>query len=302
MINCDYSVRIFDPVFTYERAAKEIGEYYELHSFLCLTRSLMERTRFRSEPPLATAFYNYFPNIAVLIRKDETYYCQTYLNGCRNRVYDVLKETDELKEFFNNCKKELTVLDNERCFEFPPDFEVVRSYAECFEKARLKSEKHKATIAPYATNLQKIEYEFDDSRGMPLNDTYKEALGIAKRYINVLNAIADETCDAELCEARKYPLAEENAHCRIFGLYVYALQFGIDRERFLSKRGRAVFIAFNEMIKEMRSFMANYPEIEEDYCTFFNLQANERAKLRDLLEREGFYNKSWGFIGDDIFC
>ena len=120
--------------------------------------------------------------------------------------------------------------------------------------------------------------------------------------MNYLDAIATKTCHEDFAEARKYPLEDNYGHCRMFGLYIYALQFGINRGRFLSKRGRAICSVFNEMLKEMHLFMETYPNIEEEYCKFFNLQANERARLNNLLETEGFHNKFWGYIGDDIFC
>lgn len=301
MTNTNFYIRIFNPIFTYDRATEHSHSWKELQSFLLLSRVQDNAPNPNYTFPLHTAYYSYCSNIAILAECDGVYYCQTVIDGKPAKIYDVLKETDALREFFENCGKDLTVLENNRAYAFLPEFKTVLLYVKNIAKARKISDEHKSTLKTFSERLTEIQESCNEFKDSPPKLTYERALKLADQYLVTLNAVSEQMISEALRYSRKCRLHDEYNNERIFGLFIYALQLGLNRDRFLHRNQKIIQSAFSEMLREMHMFMEINPNIEESYCRYMNLHANDRARLKALLEKEGLYDKNWGYIGDDLF-
>ena len=293
-------IRVFDPLFTYDRA-NNVGKWSALRTYLQITEGLTDLSEPGKPCPLQTAYYRYADHIAVLLERDGVFYCQTIVGGVANRQYEVLAQAGELRSFFDECGCNLTVLDNDRAHVLKPDFDSVLSYVQSFADARAISEAHRESMRDYAVKLNELQERFEDLFGKELKSAYTDSVKLAGRYLITLNAFADELGRGKLVHARRCILNDEKNPCRMFGLFVYALLHGIGKGRHLQRHRRVLAGAFSEMIDELRLFMEIHPTIEEDYARYLRLPANERAKLHALLEDEGLFDKEHGYIGGNLF-
>ena len=292
-------IRVFDPLFTADYA-HNTGRWSGLRSYLQVTKELSDITDPRKPCALQTAFYRYADNIAVLVDLDGVFYCQTIVGGVGDKLYEVLKQTDELRAFFESCGDNLTVMDNDRAHTLIPEFDNVLAYVQCFEKARLIGEEHREEIHNYAAQLRELQEQCQEMRTGMLKNAYTDGIYVAEQYLITLNAMAKEMAEQAMAPARRCILKDDAAVCRMFGLFVHALLHGIHNGRHLQRYKRILSVAFDDMLSDLRLFMEMHPNIEEEYAQYLHLPANERAKLHVLLEDEGLFGKKCGYISGDI--
>ncbi len=153
----------------------------------------------------------------------------------------------------------------------------------------------------YIANLTELQENFSDLIGDHLKNAYTDGVRVAEQYLITLNALSHEISQSALSRARGCILEDNGNKCRMFGLFVYALLYGISRGRHLHRHRRILNAAYSEMLDDLRLFMEIHSTIELDYAQFWHLPANERAKLHALLEDEGLLDKESGYIGGNLF-
>jgi hypothetical protein len=300
-MNTNITPKIFSLDFNYRRAERFTEPYPNLETFMRIIDRRNDENNVDETYPLSTTYYRYQENIVILYEENDVYYCLTYTNGKRDNTYEVLRQRDELEEFFERCGKNVTILENDLAFALKPKFDAVVKYAESMAKAREITNQHRNTIAYYYEKLDQFLDESKDVVKSHEKSAYNDALALLKSYTSVLDSMAYDMRNDALRYTKRCPLNDGYDTCRMFGLFVTALKYGIEKGRY-TKNSRNVFNRiFREMVREMHSFMKNNEGIVDRYCQYMHLPANERAYLEYLLESEGLKNKEWGYIGDDIF-
>lgn len=296
----NFYINVFDPTYTYDRSVN-VGKYPALRSFITLSRSVYNRSDPNCPRPSQCSYYNYSSNIAVLIEEKGVYYCQILTDGVRGEAYEVIKDKDKLSKFFSEHKDSLTVLENDLMLEFPPDFNTVLTYVKGIAEARKIINDNRDTVNEYWGILSTLQDKCEDLIKNDSSDTYKQAVTVANRYLVILNALSDKIYSETLSKTRRCRIDDGMNHCRMFGLFVYALRIGIERNRYLHRNKYILANAFSEMLQDMRLFMETHPGVVDDYCLFMHLPRNDRERLKALLQNEGLNDEKWGYIGGDLF-
>ena len=293
-------LRVFDPIFSYERAKHKVGEYPALSNYLRLAGELLGRDHV-GKLPLERSYYRYRPAMVILFDCLGTFYCRTVVNGEYDRQYDVLEEADALRAFFEEHAGNLTVLDNDRAREFAPEFDAVYTYVTGMTECRKMNDEHLAALREQRDRITRFREECDEALIRNVENDYAEALELMNDAADVLNDIMDTMMQKKRYFAEVNYRGDENAVARMFGLFLYALELGLGKSRHLKEHRTLLSRAFTELLNDMHVFLKEHPLIADVYADEWHLPANERAKLHHLLEQEGLFSEEWGYVGNDLF-
>ena len=285
-MNFQPHIRIFEPLFTYDRVGESCGKWSALKSFLGLTDA-MDASAYCHE--LRTAYYRYGSHIAVLLKREGKWYCQTYLEGVRGALYDVLADADALRAFCEQGEGRLTVLENDHAFALKPSFEALMKFVQTMNRMDDLGREHDAVIGRYAKQLRAFQDEFRDLSGYSPKSDYEQLVDLLNAYLVELSTAAHGRVAEEKLTMRDCFQSDENDLYRTFGLFVYALSLGLKRHRYLKRYKSLMALAFREMLQEMRTFLEVHPHMEQEYADFMGLSRNDRELLSAMLTSEGLY-------------
>lgn len=299
-MNPGWYLRVFDPVFSYERAAQKAGDYPALCAYLRLAGEMLGRD-YVGDLPLERSYYRYRPTMVILFNCLGEFYCQTVVNGQYDKQYDVLKDTEELRAFFEEHAGNLTVLDNDRAREFVPEFEAVYTYVKAMTECRQMNSEYIVLLREQRDRVERFREECDMALFRDVENEYSDALGLLEDTVDVVDGIMDAMKNKKRYLAERNCWKEEKGVSRMFGLFLYALEIGLGRSRHLKEHREILSRAFSNMLSDMHVFLKEHPLVQSVYADEWHLPANERAKVQYLLEAEGLYGEEWGYVGNDLF-
>ena len=307
MSNATFCTRIFDPMFTYNQAARHIGEQNALESLLKNIgyEHLVERNaEFDRVYPVKAMYHSYKRHIGVIIEGEPSFRIQTFIDGVPEESFDMKEERDEVKNFFERAGSELTVIDFFSGRELVPDFQVVKKYIDCIADMRDNLSEHKSTISDFKARLQKLKLDGEGLLGGDPSSFYRQTIRLFEGYLEAAEEAFYSIWHKAQKEAEKSVLniTAKEARVRMFGLYVYALSYGLSRKRFLRKNSTMLSRTFSQMLSDMRGLVAEDDGLVDRYIGQMELSRNERENLLFMLDEEGITRGLNKFIGDELFA
>lgn len=290
-------VRAFDPFFTFVRATEGVSRHENLQAMLQHIASRRE-----NDVPVPDApFYRYGSHVAVLVEDGGSYYCCTYINGERHEVYDMQTEGEAVRAFFEEAEGSLTVLDNMHYGEFKPQYEVLERFVNGMVSVSTAFEQRRREIREYENEVQEV-YSFLSDRSPDDPDAlYSQSLESVKRHLRVMRSLAEDIRNNSQRELLLCYRSLDDPTVNLFGLYVFAMWYGLSRGRFVRGRSRIMSVMYRSVLQEMHTFIRENEGIAERYCDAMQYPASERAMLMSTLEDEGLCGDKWFRIGDEYF-
>lgn len=301
-----YTKRIFEPEYAYRVAIRWIGEHRELKMML---DSIGEETLlsytddFERVYPLRTLYHKYKSNLLVLSHSGDGFMGQVFKNGRVDECFDMQSEREAVMRFFLEAGEELTVLDFFTGKEVKPDFDTVEAYMALALQIEKEFEEHSALIEDFKARHQALRRECEAFYCTSPEASYKKAINLLRECIETAEGAfrIKHRHSCRKIESFLSTAPAEESSLKLFGLYVYALKYAIDHKRFLKYGAKSLRSCFNNMVSDMRKFIAENEGIADRYIDYMNLTKNERENLLFLLSEEGLmsYGKQ---VGDDLFC
>lgn len=303
-----YCTRIFDPCYIYLQAERQAGSHPELKSLIeaiGYDHLLMKREEdFEDVYPLKTFYCNYKKYILVLTISDETCLCQTFTDGILCGSFDMLNQKERAKNFFSQAGDNLTVIDFYNGKELKPDYQSVQKYIQGVINAENELSIHRKLINEYKERLNEIRREGEVLYATSPSCCYKSVINLIDNSIETAEVLFGHTHRKTVLELEKYRAFEYNYYSlvRMFGLYVYVVNYAISNRRFLSRGTKGLAVNFNQVLGKMRKFIAKNEGIVDKYIDYMKLTKNERENLMYMLSEEQLISDGKQFVGDELFA
>ena len=306
MSKITYCTKIFDPLYVYRFAARQTGEHEALkfmlntidNEHLILTRE----EDFEKVYPIRTYYLNYKRNIAVLNIDGDTYRCQTFIDGMVEDYFDLFDSSAE--SFFKNASNELTVIDYFSGKEIKPSYENVTSYAKAVLKAEKALTAYNDVMDSHKQQLDELKKECDVLYACSPSVYYKKGVNMLENMMEELAELFFKKHRDTIKEIESYLYVPPRFFglVKTFGLYVYAINYGLEHKRFLKRAPELRPHVFSKVLSDCRKFIAENEGVVDKYIDYMQLNRNERERLIYMLSSEDLMTNGSKFIGDDLFC
>ena len=303
-----YCTRIFDPNYIYLQAERQVGKQPELKSLIDAIgyeELMMKREEdFEDVYPLKTFYCNYQKYIAVFIVSKSTCHCQTFIDGVLDGSFDMLNEKDKARDFFLRAGDKLTVIDFYNGKELKADYQAVQNYIQSVINAENEINIHQSLIDDYKNRLKEIRKDGEVLYATSPSCCYKSVINLIENSIETAEALFGHTYRKTIGELKKFLVCETKyySYIKMFGLYVYALNYALSNKRFLSKGTKGLSVNFNQMLGKMRKFIVENEGIVDKYIDYMKLTRNERENLLYILSEEELITNGSQFVGDELFA
>lgn len=301
-----YTTRIFSPTFTFHCATRSSDGHEALKAML----NAIDDDSFahyaasgRKVFPLRTLYHNFKKNILVLTNADDCFMGQVFKDGQPDILLHMQDDKTKVRQFFSEAGEELTVLDFYTGKELTPDHQTVEAYMERVLAAEKELDEHRGMMEAFRERHRMLRLECEAFYSTSPATSYKKAIHLLHECMDTAEGIFriqhQHTC-REIESFFSFPPEQIN-ELKLFGLYVYVLKYGTDHKRFLKRGKMPLSLTFNQMLSDMRKFIADHDGIVDQYTDYMQLTKNERENLMFLLSEEQLasHNKS---IGDELFC
>ena len=307
MTKYTYCNKIFDPTFAYNCAARTVGDHHELKSMLeaiGYEDLIMNTEEFEKVYPIKTLYHRFRRNILVLTHTGDSFMGQIFCGGMVGDGFDIYAENSKLKSFFKNAGEDVTVLDFFTGKELKPTFDTVMAYTERVMAANRELDEHRSIMDEFRKRNNELRQNCETLYCTSPSTSYKKAINLLRECM--------ETAEGTFRMKHRQTVRElelflafapgEEAYIKMFGLYVYALKYATEHRRFLKRGAKILSLTFNQMLSDMRKFIAENEGIVDKYIGYMELTRNERENLIYLLSEEQLMTYGSKTIGDDLFC
>ena len=308
MSNSTFCTRIFEPYYTYLHAKRQTGEQPELKELLDAIgyeHLLMTREEdFEKVYPIKTFFHRYKKYIAVLVICGNTCFCNTFINGIAENSFNMIDEKGKAKQFFRAAGNELTVIDFYSGKEIQPDYETAQRYIKSVLAAENELNAHHNMMENFKQRLNDIKKNCDVLHSTSVSGSYKSAVNLLISCMETTEDLFCKKCRGTLQELECFLVhsPKYDSYIKMFGLYVYAVNFAISHKRFLSKGTKALSVSFNQTLGKMRRFIAENEGIVDKYIAYMEMTRNERENLIYMLSEEQLITNGSQYVGDELFA
>ena len=301
-----YTTRIFTPAFTFHCAARYSDDHEALKAMLNALDNdspIHYTASGKKVFPLRTLYHNFKKNILVLTNAGDGFMGQVFKDGQLDIALHMQDNKANAEQFFNEAGEELTVLDFYTGKELKPDYRAVEAYMERVLTAEKELDEHRSMMEAFRERHRMLRLECEAFCSTSPATSYKKAIHLLHECMDTAEGIFrirhQHTC-REIESFFSFPPEQMNT-LKLFGLYVYVLKYGTEHRRFLKRGKLPLSSTFNQMLSDMRKFIADHEGIVDQYTDYMQLTKNERENLMFLLSEEqlAFHNKS---IGDELFC
>lgn len=308
MSKVSYCSKVFDPYYTYLQSSRQIGEQPELKAILDAMGNdhliLTREEDFEKVYPVKTYFHHFKRRVAVIANAGDTYCCQTFIDGIISINFDILNDYEIAKEFFNDSKDNLTVIDFFNGKELKPNFENVINYVKRMLNIEQELNEHESLINEHKNTLNAIIHDYEVLYSCSPMVSYKSLINLMQKCTVAANNLFHNkhNHDIKSLESHlEYSLYYES-EVKMFGLYIYVINYGINHKRFLTRAAKNLSLNFNRTLNACRKFIAQNEGIVDKYTDYMRLNTNERENLIYLLTEENLFSNGSQYIGDDLFC
>ncbi len=249
-----------------------------------------------------TEYYKYNPYIAVILTKDNKFFLQTFKDNEVGELYDFETDESEIYRFFMEAGEELTVIENKGGKLLLPEFDNVMHYATATINAHKKYEKDDETVQKLFEEFYELRNKARNHLDENIGTLQSKTMSLASLTIDLLCTL-NEKAEEELKECTDdltVPLTFVEKDMIIFGLYLKLMKYGLEYNRFIGGEFSEMAPVFNNMLREMHTFVSKTPELVHNYLTFMKLSENEEAYLLSLLDKEGILSENWFIYADSI--
>jgi len=308
MSKISYCSRVFDPYYTYLQASRQIGEHPELKAILDAIGNehliLTREEDFEKVYPVKTFFHHFKRRVAVITNTEDSYRCQTFIDGIINISFDIFDDYEIAKDFFKESKDNLTVIDYFNGKELKPDFESVINYAKNMLKIEKELNEHKTLINEYKNTLNGLVKDCEVLYSCSPSVSYKSLITLMNNCTNMANNLFYSKYYKDIKNLESYLeyKMQYESEVKMLGLYIYVINHGINNKRFLRHGASTLSLSFNRTLNDCRKFIAKNEGIVDKYIDYMHLNANERENLIYLLTKENLFSNGSKYIGDDLFC
>lgn len=188
--------------------------------------------------------------------------------------------------------------------EIRPDYESVIGYT----KAVLKAEKSLTAYNDFMDNhkqqLNNLKKECDALYACSPAVCYKKGVNLLEAYMEELAELFYKTHRSTIKEIEAFLYAPPRYYglVKTLGLYIYAINYGLEHKRFLRRAPEVRPHIFSKVLSDCRKFIAENEGVVDKYIDYMQLNRNERERLIYMLSSEDLMTNGSKFIGDDLFC
>lgn len=305
MICCRYYAQIFNPVYLYRQVARQVGGHPDLNMLLDVIaiEEDIDEDEDMAALPMRSLYYRYKRNVIVLEQVRDTFLCQWFRDGYMEQRLDMLADEDSVQAIFDAAGDELTVIDLGNGREIRPDYASVKAYVMCVLKVKQKMEAHRRWIRQYKRQFRDLQRECTAFHSIDKVDSYATAMELLADNMTAAENLFSRQLGADrrrLEEYFAYP-AEFESSVRLFGLYVYVINYGLAHCRFLNSTGRTRAVAYNRVLSRLRQLMAEDEGMMDRYIDHMGMTQNERENLLFMLDEEELIGNGSDFVGENLF-
>lgn len=301
-----FCTRIFDPYYIYLQAERQVEAQPALKALIEAIghEHLITEDDFGKKYPLRTFYHRYSRYTAVLALSGNEYQCTLFVDGSCKDSFDILQEENEVKKFFESAKEDLTVIDYFSGKEIKPDFEMVRAYTMETVTINKEYQEHSHMIDKHKKALNNLKQEGEVLYSTNPSACYKSAINLFQEFIATTEILFGHKHRANIKRLNKYVCTNNNrdSHIKMFGLYVYVVNYALKHKRFLTKGTKGLSANFNQTLDNMRKFIAQNEGIVDMYIDFMQLTQNEQENLIYMLTEEALITNSATYVGDELFA